>query len=74
MKVIQSWGGREGEIHEEINRRNAKWRQACRTLVGGYVMGMCPGRSYFTGEEWVSLPEQGVFSNLVFEATFKSFK
>ena len=40
---------------EQRNRwhRNAKWRQQCRTLVGQYVMGMCPGRAYFTGEEWV---------------------
>lgn len=33
--------------------RNSKWRQACRTLVGGYVLGMCPGRAYFTGDAWV---------------------
>jgi len=33
--------------------RSAKWRQACRTLVGSYVMGMCPGKAYFTGEDWV---------------------
>ena len=38
--------------------RSAKWRQQCRTLVGAYAGGLCPGRAYFTGEEWV--PCRGV--------------
>jgi len=44
--------GMDCEQRERWHRKS-KWRQACRMLVGGYVMGTCPGQAYFTGDAWV---------------------
>ena len=44
--------GMDCEQRERWHRKS-KWRQACRMLVGGYVMGTCPGQAYFTGDAWI---------------------